>query len=112
MRRSGHFGEQKITFFLTGIELRLLDYATPLHRLLQPGSLVTQTSPTKFSEAQTTPANALSFQFLSLKREINERMTMAHKTTIRSSMNAFFYSISWINRLKLKQAAYAAATLL
>jgi hypothetical protein len=63
---SGHFGEQKIIFLLTGIEIRLLDCPTPLYRLLQLGSLITQTSPTKFSEAQTTPAIALGFQFLLL----------------------------------------------
>ena len=113
MRWTGHFGKQKIIFILTGIELRLLECPTPLYRLLQPGSLITQTYPTKFSDAQTTPANALGFQFLSLKREISyEIMTMTNKTTIHASMKAHFYSILRINRLKLKQVAYAAATLL
>jgi hypothetical protein len=113
LNRSGHFGEQNIIFFLTGIELRLPYCPAPLNRLLQPGSLIAQTPPTKFPEVQIAPANALGFQFLLLKREVSyETMTMTYKTTIHASMKAHFYSILRNKRLKLKQAAYAAATLL
>ena len=99
---SGHFGEQKIIFSLTWIELGLLSCPTSLNRLLQPGSLIAQTSPNKFSEAQIAPANALGFPNLSLKREISyETMTTAYRTTIHASMKAHFYSILRINRLNL-----------
>jgi hypothetical protein len=110
---SGHFGEQKIIFFLTEIELRHLDCPTPLYWLPQPGFLITQTSAATFPEAQIAPANALGFQFLSPKREISYAlMTMTNKTTIHSSVKVHCYSILRINRLKLKQVTYAAATLL
>jgi hypothetical protein len=42
-----------------------------------PAPLIAQKPPTKFSEAQIAPANALGFQFSLLKREISyETMTM------------------------------------